>query len=98
LKFKTGHCQKLYAPFPGFQAKSSDYFRSYIERGLKSIDESSNILSDAGQRNNDNNAAASTDVYAPKLYLDRLKMLRAQAGLDSGKLTPLIVKVSKTVA
>ena len=77
-------CICIIAETSKFQAKSSAYFRSYIERGLKTIDESSNILSDVGQRNNDNHAAASTDVYAPKLYLDRLKMLRAQAGLDSG--------------
>ncbi len=75
-----------------FQAKSSDYFRNYIERGLKGIENeasasSHNILSESGQRNSDNNSAGvggASDAYAPKLYLDRLKMLRAQAGLDSG--------------
>jgi hypothetical protein len=72
-----------------FQAKSSDYFRNYIERGLKGIENESvasqNILAESGRdRNAENNLAGSADVYAPKLYLDRLKMLRAQAGLDSG--------------
>jgi hypothetical protein len=42
-------------------------------------------LAESGRdRNAENNSAGSADVYAPKLYLDRLKMLRAQAGLDSG--------------
>jgi len=93
FKQRNPHADRQLEPF---LAKSSDYFRSYIERGLKSIDESSNILSDAGQRNNDNNAAASTDVYAPKLYLDRLKMLRAQAGLDSGSASSMSSGIGMT--
>ena len=73
--------------FVFFQAKSSEHFRYYIERGLMGIDNDSvasqNILAESGRdRNTENNSAP--DGYAPKLYLDRLKMLRAQAGLDSG--------------
>merc|ERR1712166_1165964 len=79
-----------------FLAKSSEYFRNYIERGLKSI-ESETHHSNGGQRvladstysnsamdNNTTNSAASDGMAPHLLYLDRLKKLRAQAGFERG--------------
>merc|ERR1719411_603185 len=85
--------QNPHADLEPFLVKSSDYFRNYIERGLKSI-ESETHHSNGGQRvladttssrsamdNNSTNAASlNSDGTAPHLlYLDRLKKLRAQA-------------------
>merc|ERR1719189_1867675 len=87
--------QNPQADLEPFLVKSSEYFRNYIERGLKSI-ESETHHSTGGQRvladttssrsamdNNSTNAASlNSDGTAPHLlYLDRLKKLRAQAGL-----------------
>ena len=69
---------------------------SFSERGLKSI-ESETHHSNGGQRvladstsshsamdNNTTNSAASDGMAPHLLYLDRLKKLRAQAGLERG--------------
>merc|ERR1712223_1791801 len=89
--------QNPHADLEPFLVKSSEYFRNYIERGLKSIESETTHHSNGGQRvladttssrsamdNNSTNSAASlnSDGTAPHLlYLDRLKKLRAQAGL-----------------
>merc|ERR1719189_3217260 len=91
--FKQQNPQAVLEPF---LVKSSEYFRNYIERGLKSI-ESETHHSNGGQRvltdstssrsAMDNNSAhmAPSDGVAPHLlYLDKLKKLRAQAGLERG--------------
>merc|ERR1719189_810018 len=88
--------QNPQAELEPFLVKSSEYFRSYIERGLKSI-ESETHHSTGGQRvladstyshsamdNNTTNSAASDGMAPHLLYLDRLKKLRAQAGLERG--------------
>merc|ERR1719278_1925114 len=88
--------QNPQADLEPFLVKSSEYFRNYIERGLKSI-ESETHHSNGGQRvladstyshsamdNNTTNSAASDGVAPHLLYLDRLKKLRAQAGLERG--------------
>merc|ERR1712051_746990 len=88
--------QNPQADLEPFLVKSSEYFRNYIERGLKSI-ESETHHSNGGQRvltdstssrsAMDNNSAhmAPSDGVAPHLlYLDKLKKLRAQAGLERG--------------
>ena len=67
-----------------------------LERGLKSIESEANH-SNGGQRvladstssrsaidNNSTNSAASDGMAPHLLYLDRLKKLRAQAGLERG--------------
>merc|ERR1719189_2864730 len=87
--------QNPQADLEPFLVKSSEYFRNYIERGLKSI-ESETRHSTGGQRvltdstssrsamdnNTTNSASLNSDGTAPHLlYLDRLKKLRAQAGL-----------------
>merc|ERR1719189_2831491 len=88
--------QNPQADLEPFLVKSSEYFRNYIERGLKSI-ESETHHSTGGQRvladstyshsamdNNTTNSAASDGMAPHLLYLDRLKKLRAQAGLERG--------------
>ena len=68
----------------------------FLERGLKSIESEANH-SNGGQRvladstssrsaidNNSTNSAASDGMAPHLLYLDRLKKLRAQAGLERG--------------
>merc|ERR1719220_1692515 len=88
--------QNPQADLEPFLVKSSEYFRNYIERGLKSI-ESETHHSTGGQRvladstyshsamdNNSTNSAASDGMAPHLLYLDRLKKLRAQAGLERG--------------
>ena len=72
------------------------YFIFPLERGLKSIESEANH-SNGGQRvladstssrsaidNNSTNSAASDGMAPHLLYLDRLKKLRAQAGLERG--------------
>lgn len=99
-KFKQQNPQADLEPF---LSKSSPYFRNYIERGLKSIDDenkssygnrftSQNILADAtkdrvntGMGNPSQNEAI-TGSSGPELhnnYLDKLNMLRKQAGLEA---------------
>merc|ERR1739844_743699 len=88
--------QNPHADLEPFLIKSSEYFRNYIERGLKSIESEANH-SNGGQRvladstyshsamdNNSTNSAASDGMAPHLLYLDRLKKLRAQAGLERG--------------
>merc|ERR1712109_309658 len=89
--------QNPHADLEPFLVKSSEYFRNYIERGLKSI-ESETHHSNGGQRvladstssrsamdNNSAQMVAPSDGVAPHLlYLDKLKKLRAQAGLERG--------------
>lgn len=78
--------QNPHADLEPFLVKSSEYFRNYIERGLKSIEAETNnggnqqrILSDS---NNSKNGDSSSAQAPHLLYLDRLKKLRAQGGLD----------------
>merc|ERR1711971_326541 len=88
--------QNPHADLEPFLIKSSEYFRNYIERGLKSIESEANH-SNGGQRvladstssrsaidNNSTNSAASDGMAPHLLYLDKLKKLRAQAGLERG--------------
>ena len=99
-KFKQQNPQADLEPF---LAKSSPYFRNYIERGLKSIDDensssysnrfaSQNILSDTtkGMVNTGNGNSSPSDVVSGSSgndlhlnYLDKLNMLRKQAGLEA---------------
>merc|ERR1719447_1764059 len=64
-----------------FLAQSSQYFRDYIERGLKKIEEEVKqgskplVLSD----NNPGGAAQPQHL----VYLEKLRKLRAQGGLES---------------
>ena len=79
--------------FDRYSIKSNLFF---LERGLKSIESEANH-SNGGQRvladstssrsaidNNSTNSAASDGMAPHLLYLDRLKKLRAQAGLERG--------------
>lgn len=99
-KFKQQNPQADLEPF---LAKSSPYFRNYIERGLKSIEDenkssysnrfaSQNILSDTtkGMVNTGNGNSSPSDVVSGSSgndlhlnYLDKLNMLRKQAGLEA---------------
>ena len=81
--------QNPHADLEPFLNKSSTYFRNYIEHGLKSIEaETKNegrVLAESAMENNGSTDPQSgggqpTHMY----YLDRLKKLRAQAGLDRG--------------
>ncbi len=58
-----------------FLDKSSDYFRSYIERGLEAIEAENQTGSHVAEKS------------AASLYMDRLKRLRSQGGLDSASPT-----------
>merc|ERR1719273_2390268 len=95
--------QNPQADLEPFLVKSSEYFRNYIERGLKSIEAETNssaggtssasmsvghrVLADSTTRSAmDNNSDSGNNALAPHLlYLDRLKKLRAQGGLDGGR-------------
>ena len=84
--------QNPHADLEPFLVKSSDYFRNYIERGLKSIEAEANnanggshataansrVLADSNIENHD----AGSGAAPHQLYLERLKKLRAQGGLD----------------
>jgi len=86
--------QNPQADLEPFLAKSSPYFRNYIERGLKSIEDenkssygnrfaSQNILSDTTKdtvNTGNGNSDANNGVGS---YLDKLNMLRKQAGLEA---------------
>ena len=85
--------QNPHADLEPFLVKSSDYFRNYIERGLKSIEAEANnangtggrVLADSNIENHETGGqnGGSGGGSAPHLlYLDRLKKLRAQGGLD----------------
>ena len=83
--------QNPHADLEPFLVKSSDYFRNYIERGLKSIEaEAQNanaegrVLADMGSENHEigGQNGGSGGAAPHLLYLDRLKKLRAQGGLD----------------
>merc|ERR1712150_145502 len=85
--------QNPHADLEPFLNKSSSYFRNYIEHGLKSIE--AETKNDGGHRgvlaesnaveNNQGGTNSGDSNQAPHLYyLDRLKKLRAQAGLDKG--------------
>ena len=84
--------QNPHADLEPFLVKSSDYFRNYIERGLKSIEAEANnangtggrVLADSNIENHESGGQnGSSGGAAPHLlYLDRLKKLRAQGGLD----------------
>lgn len=83
--------QNPHADLEPFLSKSSDYFRNYIERGLKSIEAETNshhegrVLTETSAM--DNNAGEANAAAPHLLYLDRLKKLRAQAGLDGSSAT-----------
>jgi len=80
--------QNPHANLEPFLEKSSDYFRNYIERGLKSIEAEANnangggpaarVLADSNIENHDTGGGSAPH----QLYLERLKKLRAQGGLD----------------
>ena len=90
--------QNPHADLEPFLVKSSEYFRNYIERGLKSIEAEANnansgtgnarVLANSTTGNAmDNHVTGSAEsgsgnVAPHLLYLDRLKKLRAQGGLD----------------
>lgn len=91
--------QNPHADLEPFLVKSSEYFRNYIERGLKSIEAETNgsqrVLMESTKRsamdNNSSDTASNSggggSVAPHLLYLDRLKKLRAQGGLDRGAST-----------
>lgn len=90
--------QNPHADLEPFLVKSSEYFRNYIERGLKSIETETNgssgsqrVLTESTKRSamdNHSDTASNSggggggSVAPHLLYLDRLKKLRAQGGLD----------------
>ncbi len=77
-----------------FLVKSSEYFRNYIERGLKDIENNMATTNTNGSSNlgsgrvltesRTNNGSAADQSSAATLYMDKLKMLRTQGGLDRG--------------
>ena len=95
--------QNPQADLEPFLAKSSPYFRNYIERGLKGIEDenktsysnrftSQNVLSDTtkGMVNTGNGNTGTNDGVSSTSggeihlnYLDKLNMLRKQAGLEA---------------
>ena len=67
------------------------FYRNYIEHGLKSIEaETKNdgghrgVLAESAVENNQGTNAGDSNQAPHLYYLDRLKKLRAQAGLDKG--------------
>merc|ERR1719220_421259 len=83
--------QNPHADLEPFLNKSSSYFRNYIEHGLKSIEaETKNdgghrgVLAESAVENNQGTNSGDSNQAPHLYYLDRLKKLRAQAGLDKG--------------
>ena len=90
-----------------FLRKSSDFFKNYIERGLKYIEEkkrkeNSNNSVACSENNNpleenySNHAApitgnSSDGLGNPDDYRERLKKLRALAGLETSQVTLVLV-------
>jgi len=79
--------QNRHADLEPFLAKSSEYFRDYIERGLKSIEQEvrsggSGIPAPISRPSvlSDNRAGSGQPTHL--MYLERLKKLRAAGGLD----------------
>lgn len=78
-----------------FLSRSSDFFKNYIERGLKYIEEKKRKEMSQNQTTPDNNnpvfetpieaAPPSEGGVNPDAYRERLKKLRALAGLESGQ-------------
>lgn len=77
-----------------FLSRSSDFFKNYIERGLKFIEDKKRKEMAQGTLTPENNnpvsilaplpsySVASTDPINPDVYRERLKKLRALAGLE----------------
>ena len=83
--------QNPHADLEPFLNKSSTYFRNYIEHGLKSIEaETKNnegrVLAESAMENNGSTGDSGGNVAPHLYYLDRLKKLRAKAGLDKGSI------------
>ncbi|CAH1786978.1 unnamed protein product [Owenia fusiformis] len=75
-----------------FLKKSSQFFQSYIERGLKNIDMERQSKTGSEMSTSSSNGsiggptASSTDSdINPQTYMERLKVLRARCGLDNAQ-------------
>ena len=75
----------------GYNSVPYLFYRNYIEHGLKSIEaETKNdgghrgVLAESAVENNQGTNSGDSNQAPHLYYLDRLKKLRAQAGLDKG--------------
>lgn len=78
-----------------FLSRSSDFFKNYIERGLKFIEEKKRKELSQGSLTPDNNnpaegspiqqSSSSETSVNPDAYRERLKKLRALAGLETSQ-------------
>ena len=85
-----------------FLSRSSDFFKNYIERGLKFIEEKKRkeqLHSSPATENNNpdeenqtsNSANTADSVVNPDDYRERLKKLRALAGLETSNVSYLLI-------
>lgn len=65
-----------------FLSRSSDFFKNYIERGLKFIEDKKRKELAQGMLTPENNNPVLTSPTNPDAYRERLNKLRALAGLD----------------
>ena len=82
-----------------FLSRSSDFFKNYIERGLKFIEEKKRKEQIQGLQPTDNNNPCDENVAVassghesgvnPDAYRERLKKLRALAGLETNEVNDL---------